>query len=382
MDRPIKILHVVRSLQVGGLEKLVLEMCRRAQGRQDVQMAVCSLVAGDGIADLDRYRSVRTFTLARSYEQSKLGAFRAMVRLLRAERPDVLHTHNLSAQFYGAPAARLVGVPVVVCTRHGTGSKKVWGSLALASLVWRMADQVVPVSDDAAGHMEANYGIGRGKTRVILNGVDTDVYRPSAEPREAARARVLGATGRPVVGTVCRMIGYKGIDTLLEAFAILRREEPQAALVLVGDGADRAGFEEHARKLGLGDSARFLGVRNDVKDIYPLLDVFVLASWLEGIPLTLLEAAACGVPVVVTAVGGMPQVTDNGAAGLLVPPRDAGTLAAAILSIHRQPELAARLALAGRQRVVERFSLDRMTRDYIDVYRELYAAKVGNGGAA
>ena len=382
MNRPIKILHVVRSLQVGGLEKLVLEMCRRAQSLQDVEMSVCSLVAGDGIAGLERYSSVRTFTLARSYEESKLGAFRAMVRLLRAERPDVLHTHNLSAQFYGAPAARLVGVPVVVCTRHGTGPKRVLGSLALAGLVWRMADQLVPVSDDAAEQMTANYGIGSSKAHVILNGVDTDAYHPCAGPREAERLRLLQVDGRPVVGTVCRMIGYKGIDTLLDAFATVRREEHGAVLVLVGDGADRAGFEEHARKLGLGESARFLGSRSDVKDIYPLLDVFVLASYQEGIPLTLLEAMACGVPVVVTAVGGMPQVTDNGAAGVLVPPRDAAALADAILSVHRQPELAARLALAGRQRVVEHFSLDRMTRDYIDFYRALYARKVGDGRTA
>ena len=378
MNRPIKILHLVRSLQVGGLEKLVLEMCRRAQGRQDVQMAICSLVAGDGIAELDTYRSVRTFTLPHSYEQSKFGAFRALVRLLRAEKPDVLHTHNLAAQFYGAPAARWAGVPIVVCTRHGIGQKKVWGNRFLTSLVWRMADQMVPVSEDAGQALADVYGISRDKTRVILNGIDTDAYRPSPGPHDADRLRLLGVAGRPVVGTVCRMMAYKGIETLLDAFALVRREAPEAVLVLVGDGPDRAKFEEHARTLGLGESARFLGARNDVRDLYPLLDVFVLASWLEGIPLTLLEAGACGVPAVVTAVGGMPQVTDNGAAGVLVPPKDAAALAAGILSVHTQPELAARLSLAGRQRVVEHFSLDRMTSDYVAFYRELYSRKVGD----
>jgi glycosyltransferase involved in cell wall biosynthesis len=376
-ELPIKVLHLVRGLQVGGLEKLVLEMCRHAQGRADVRMAVCGLVPGDGLAEVDRYAGVRTLALPRSYEKARLGAFEDLVRLLRAQRPDVLHTHNFVAQLHGAPAARLAAVPVNVCTKHGREMVKLWGRLGAAGMVWRMADLIVPVSEDVRRRMMDAYRIDPDKLRIILNGIDTDAYRPLSGPRGEARLRLLGCDGPLLIGSVCRMVVYKGIDTLLGAFAAVRREEPEARLVLVGDGPDLGRFQAHARALGLGESVRFLGSRNDVRDIYPLLDVLVLASYQEGIPLTPLEAAACGVPVVATAVGGLPQVLDDGAAGLLAPPKDAGALARAIMSLHRQPDLAARLAAAGRRRVEEVFSLERMTSDYVALYHELYSRKIG-----
>jgi glycosyltransferase involved in cell wall biosynthesis len=148
---------------------------------------------------------------------------------------------------------------------------------------------------------------------------------------------------------------------------------PQARLVIVGDGPDRASLEQEVSRLGLRDRIVFLGNRGEVEAIYPLLDIYVQPSYAEGISLTMLEACSCALPVVATAVGGNPEIVLEGRTGILVPPRDAQALASAILTQWEAPEVARAMGLSARRRIVECFSLDRMVHDYVELYREIQA---------
>ena len=376
----LSVIHVVDSLQLGGLETLVLEWCRHWRERPDIDAGICALHPGDGLAGQEKYRGIVVRELAPDEARGKRSTIRALTRFFAEQQPDVVHTHNFFAHFPGAIAARRAGIPIVVTTKHGAGMPKLWHSYRLAGRAFRHADAVVPVSEDAADLMRITYRLPPERVRVILNGIDTDRFAPLAGDLEEARQRVLGFTGGPVIGTVCRIIEAKGLPTLLAAFPEVVRAAPEAMLVLVGEGSDRERFEREAREAGLADRVRFLGNRGDVDEIYPLFDVYCLASWSEGISLSILEAGACGVPVVATDIGGNPEILDHGRSGIIVPVRDAAALAGALLRAWRDSSAAAAMGRAVRQRIVETFSIRRMAADYLSLYREIGRRKSGGEG--
>jgi glycosyltransferase involved in cell wall biosynthesis len=213
---------------------------------------------------------------------------------------------------------------------------------------------------------------------VVLNGVDTERFRPSTENVENARQRIFGMTGRPLLCTVGRLVAGKGISVLLEALELIRREAPNAALVIAGDGPRRKDLQRTAEQLGLTHRVRFLGNRDDVERIYPLCDIYVQPSHAEGISLTILEACSCGLPVVATAVGGNPEVIEDGRTGMLVPADDAQSLAEAVLRLWRRPARARRMGRAARRRVRNEFSVERMVEQYMDLYREIGRRKAAD----
>jgi glycosyltransferase involved in cell wall biosynthesis len=374
-DKPLSVVHVVIALRTGGLEMLVLEMCVRMLQLQGVSVHVCALEAGDELQERARYARVPRTIIASSGPLGRWKSIAELALLFRRERPDVVHLHNYLPHVRGGLAAKLAGVPVVITTKHGASKPRLMRSTRLAGSSWRLADMVVPVSADSRDVFLNTYGFPAARARVILNGIDTDRFRPAEGDRESERQRVLGLTGTPLLGTVCRIVSEKGIPTLLAAFAIVVAKAPQARLVIVGEGPDRASCEQQAVRMGLAGQVTFLGVRGDVDAIYPLLDAYVQPSYTEGISLTMLEGCSCALPVVATAVGGNPEIVLAGQTGSLVPPRDAEALASAILRQWEAPETARTMGQAARRRVVECFSLDRMVADYIDLYRELLDAR-------
>ncbi len=371
MPRKLRVIHVVRTLATGGLETLVLDVCVRMRAG-GAAAQVCALLPGDGLEQRPAYADVPCTVLAERYRDGKLASVHGLTRLFRRERPHVVHTHNFLCQVRAGIAARRAGVPVLVCTKHGNSRSRLIRSRRLAAYAYRLADRVIAVSHDVRSRFLDDLPVPRDRVKVILNGIDTERFRPREGAADAER---LGIAGAPLLGTVCRLVHMKGISTLLEALSLVRRDLPEAALVVVGDGPARGDLESLAESLGLEDSVRFLGNRDDVDAIYPQLDVYVQPTYAEGISLTMLEACSCAVPVVATRVGGNPEIVDDGRTGLLVPPRDAQVLAEAIKRTVQDPQAAAERGRAARERIVEDFSLDRMVADHMDLYRRLLTAR-------
>jgi sugar transferase (PEP-CTERM/EpsH1 system associated) len=362
--KALRVVHLVSTLNIGGLEKVVYDLARLADADR-VEVRVLCLGEFGALAQDFRDKGIRVESLG-VLGKGTIRAVPALARWLRQVRPEVLHTHNPAPHLIGALAAKWAGVPVVVHTKHGRNYpgefRKVWSN-RIAS--W-FTDRLVAVSEDAATVSTDIEHVPADKVSVILNGIDLDQFAPVSN----AAATTLRAIH------VGRLI-YPAKDqkTLLRSVRLVVDEVPDFALDLVGDGPHRDMMETLCRELDLQANVRFLGFRSDVHQLLSQSHLFVLSSQQEGLSITLLEAAATGLPIVATRVGGNPEVVADGQTGLLVPPEDPAAMAQAILQLIREPELARQMGRAGRQRVEERFDLRKVVARYEDLYFELLARK-------
>jgi len=375
MPAPRLIVHVVYRFAVGGLENGVVNLVNRLPA-EAWSHAIVSLTDADPefVRRIDR-RDVRVVALGKRAGHA-FPLYPALYRLFRRERPAIVHTRNLAALEATIPAwaAR---VPVRVHGEHGRDAddpdgrnvRRRWIRRAFRPFVTRY----VALSPDLARYLEASVGVPGDRIEQIFNGVDTERFRPAP-----ARTPIAGCPfeGDDVwlVGTVGRMDPVKDQTNLALAFVRAIQQDSTARrrmrLVVVGEGPLRTAVEAILEAGGVRDMAWFAGERHDVPEIMRGLDCFVLPSRAEGVSNTLLEAMACGLPVVATRVGANPELVVEGTTGTLVPPGDSGALAAGMLATLANPSAAATRGRAGRARVEQRFSLERM----VDRYHELYSA--------
>lgn len=294
---------------------------------------------------------------------------------------DLIHCHGMRAALFGRLTALslLWKRPRVVFTVHGFATPhyrflKRTGLLWLERALSPVTDAVICVSE-AEREAFTRAGLAADdKVRVVWNGIDLDRFRAVRLEKKARRLELGLPVGAFLLTTVCRLYQPRDLDTLLRAFASVRREMAQAHLLIVGDGPDRSQVEQAIEALGLGESVTLAGIRRDVPEILAASDLFVLASarW-EGLPLTVLEAMASGLPAVVSDVGGTGEALQHGVSGLLVPPRDVPRLAEAVLTLARDEEKRRRMGESGRARAEALFGLDRMSRQTEEVYETLLA---------
>ena len=285
-----------------------------------------------------------------------------LVRLFRRERPVVVHANSSKAGILGRVAAVIARVPVRLFTVHGWAFKAHRG---LAAAVYLWADRLMrPLTTTTicVAQSELEAGLRARTCRadrcvVIHNGIELG-------PRPAPRQRA----GAPVVLlSVGRLRAPKDFVTLVSAMTEL--DPGSAHLRIAGDGPDRGDVERAIQRCGLADVVELLGTRDDVPDLLAAADAFVLSSDSEGLPMSVLEAMAAGLPVVASAVGGVGEAVIDGDTGLLVPPGDAGALGRALRRVVSDAELRSRLGHAGRRRAEREFGVDAFRRAHLELYR-------------
>jgi glycosyltransferase involved in cell wall biosynthesis len=282
---------------------------------------------------------------------------------LRARRAEVVHTHNPLPLIYGAPTARLVGA-AAIHTKHGANPSRLANRL-LRRAAAQFVHAYVAVSDVTAEQARTHHDVAPRKLHTIPNGIRLERYAPDAEARVAARVE-LGLGDAWVVGTVGRLDSYKNQAMLVRAMAPLLSS--RVRLVIIGDGGERAAIEAEIAALPEPRWVVMAGRRMDVPRLVHAFDVFVLSSTTEGLPLVVPEAMAAGLPVVSTAVGGIPGVIEDGVTGLLVPV-DEAALRGALARLERERALARTMGARARTVALEKYSYDRM----VDAYLALYA---------
>jgi glycosyltransferase involved in cell wall biosynthesis len=317
-------------------------------------------------------------------EISPLRDLRAIVRLarlIRRERPQILHTHTAKAGTVGRVAAMLAGSrrpPVVVHTFHGHVLRGYFGPLRSRFFLllerWLAAHTTALI---AVGPQVRDDLVGLGvapaeRFTVIRLGIELEErVRPSDDGRAETR-RYLGVPDeRFMVGWVGRMTAVKRTDDVLGAFKRLRDDGVEACLCMVGDGPDRERLERRASELGVMRDTLFLGYQEDVAPYYAAFDALVLPSANEGTPVSVIEALAAETPVVATRVGGVPDVVRDGEEGFLVETGATDELAERLRQLARDGELRRRLGRSGRERVLKRYAVERLLADVDRLYREL-----------
>lgn len=360
----LRILHLLASFDIGGAELVALRLARAQKADGHLPLLV-SFAAGPL---LDRIRSEK---LA-SFVMHKGARFDAalpvrLANLLRNERADVIHSHNPMGLVYAAPAAKLARV-ASVHTKHGE-AKDIPRRMMLLRAAARLVGGFVCVSEQTRAYAEQTGEAPRRRLHVIDNGIDTHLFRPSEERRTQLRKTLKLGEHVTVLGTVGRLSTVKNQALLLRAAAPLLDE--RHALVIAGDGPERPALEQLAATLGCAGHVQFLGARSDVDAVLNALDVFVLSSDTEGLPLVLLEAMASELPVVSTDVGGIGAVL--GSRGSLVPKGDEAALLEAIAALCDDPTERRRLGSLGRARVEADYSLASMHDAYMRLYGRLAA---------
>lgn len=360
------VVHLLYRLDFGGLETLLVDCINRMPGYRH---AVVCLAGYTKFADKITRADVELYSLDKAPGLG-LGAHVKLFKLLRRLRPAILHTYNLSAIEYNFTAA-LAGVPVRIHAEHGRDAGDPQGlnrkHNALRRLMSPFVDRYVPVSLDLQQWLRTVVGIADAKNQLIDNGVDTEHFHPG-----------LAAPGEFVVGTVGRVQDVKNQAALVEAFVTLRKMLPgrKMRLVIVGDGPLRGKLEQQVRDAGIADDVWLPGARSDIADLMRTFSVFALSSIAEGTPVTLLEAMSCGLPVVSTAVGGIPALVQDNVTGQLVPAGDSTELAAALAVYANNPQLAAEHGAAGRERIEFHYSVTAMVQAYTSLYDALRKTKL------
>jgi glycosyltransferase involved in cell wall biosynthesis len=353
VSRP-RVLLLITLAETGGAQTYVAQLAAALEREYDVVVAA----HGDGFLAGAGFRYVPLRHMRRRLDPLHDAlALIELWRLFRRERPLVVHANSSKAGVLGRLAAFGARVPVRFFTVHGWAFKAHTG---LASKAYLWADRLMsPLTTTTicVAHGERDAGLQARtcraeRTVVIHNGVPLDV------PRRGAH------TGPVTLLSVGRLRAPKDFVTLVRAMAGL-----EARLRIAGDGPDRPALEAEIDRLGLSN-VELLGTRDDVPELLAGADVFVLASDSEGMPMSVLEAMAAGLPVVASAVGGVPELVRDGETGALVPPRDSAALAGALRRIVSDPALVDRLGEAGRQRVEREFSLERFEREHLELYRK------------
>ena len=373
----IKILHILHSLQVGGLENGVVNLINNLDPER-FEHVICCIHASGPMAERI-VRPVRIVELGKGGGSDYLLPFK-LARIIAGARAHIIHTRNWGT-FDGIIGARLAGVKRVIHGEHGRDAADPSGANIRRNMARRMfhpfVRKFVAVSTELKDWLVA-VGIPAEKVARIINGVDTERFYPVPAGGKGALKAALGF--RPdgfLVGSVGRLDPVKSQATLLRAFAAFSGSCGAAGaggrggaadLAIIGTGPEEQFLRQLADECGIGDRVAFLGERRDIPELMRAMDVFVLPSVAEGISNTILEAMASGLPVLASRVGGNGELVQEGETGLLFGPGEEGSLAASLREYLGNRDVVVLHGSRGRERAVQQFSLQRMVKDYESLY--------------
>jgi len=365
---------MIPKLGIGGAEIQVLEFIKHLD-RSRFTISLLTLTAGLKEMESEASQYLEAFEVVGFRRRRLPVSFVKMVAWLRRGRFDVLHCHLPLADLLGRPAGRLAGIPVIVTTEHGRNTWKPWYYLVAERMLNHITDLRICVSQDVLEIRRRREGTPPSKLVRIPNGVDAERFRRPGRDR----AEVMKEQGwQPedfLVVSVGRLEPEKNYPVLIQAVAGLTARHPRVRCLLVGDGGLKGELTAMVKSLGLDGVVRLAGRRDDIPEILGAADVFVLASSKEGLPVSLLEAMAAGKAVVVTAVGGMPEVIRTGENGIVVPPGDSAALGAAMERLIEDSGARAKMGNLASAEAARDFDIDRVAGDVGALYARIHASK-------
>jgi glycosyltransferase involved in cell wall biosynthesis len=375
MSRPYRVLHVIDSLALGGAQVVLENLLTHADRSRFAPETAC--LHGRGVF-WDRIKGTGWPVHSLSFHRYFPSYVPALLGLALARRYDVVHCHLLASNLIAKPIATFAGVPVRI--NHDHCNDKVADSRrrAPAADTWanRFSTHVCAVSESTRQFLIQHEGVPEERTTTIHNGIDLAIFQPRPERRAAARARWNLPAEAFVVGGIGRLSYQKNFALFLETAAQVLERHPSARFVIAGTGEDDAALRAQAAQLGLGDRLQFLGFVGDMTALYPALDLLLLTSRYEGLPITILEAMAVGIPIVASRLDGMLEILRDGEDAALVPPGESDAFAARVCELIAQHALARRYADAALAKARAHHSAEGMTRAVEAIYLKYLPARV------
>ncbi len=381
MKRKIKILYLITTFSVGGAEMHLLSLVSGLdKEKYNIVVAFLKEEAGEA-RSLVRDFSVLGVKIVdlKMVSLFNIGGLWRLAKLIRKERPDILHTHLYRSDLAGAFIGKLFSVPIIISTVHNEEPflRNLFLSF-LNRLSSKIDDKVIVISDSVGRYMMKVVGIHPSKIKRIYYGLK--IGEVVDEKNNELRKEYQINSKTPLIGTIGRLAPQKGHKYLIEAMHKITQFIPNAELVVVGH--DEWGLKKELEalsfQLGLSRNVIFTGFRSDVEAIMKSLDLLVLPSLWEGFGLVLLEAMAASKPIVATRVSAIPEIVIDGETGLLVPPKDSNALAEAIIKLLKNPKLAAEMGRKGRERLEKKFSLEKMIKETEALYDLVVREKLGS----
>lgn len=355
---PIRVLFVVPDLRFGGAERHAVTLLSQMDRTKFAASAICIGEEGQLFPDLAR-AGIKAEALHLGSKWKRPLALSRLISHMRRTRPHVIVVRGYNAEMLGRIAALATGVKHSIVWVHDIGNiaPRTWLRNLASRALMPSTSRHFGVADAQRTHLMNDLHCPADKIRIIHNGVDAALFGDDDDRIDLSEFGL--AADELVVGIVAALRREKDHATLLHAVRILLGDLPQAKILVVGDGPERANLEQLSIELGISKSVYFLGSRSDIHKILRAIDVFVLCSVTECFPLSILEAMACARPVVCTEVGGIGEMVEHGVTGYLVPVRDPQALSDRIKGVLSDPALATRMGQAGRRRVETEFTLER-----------------------
>jgi glycosyltransferase involved in cell wall biosynthesis len=379
VSQPRVLFHIVNSLRPAGAEQFVVNMLRYHDRSRYFPVCICSRAPlGSHLEAAVEQMGVPLYFLEVTEKRLHWVQDPKLDALFKKYRPTIVHTH-LGGIVYAFVLTMKYRTPVRVHTLHSVAAHEMGMGpsrrVRLLAFRFRVGSFVpVAIAEEVARTFETLYNYPN--PILIPNGVSIDAFSPDREVRQRVRRELEVEPQTLVFVHVGRFAAVKNHEMLVAAFAQLVGQQPLLTeLWLVGDGELREAVQHQVRALGIESRVRFLGVRSDIPDLLRAADVFVFPSRWEGNPLSVMEAMATGLPVIATAVGGVPELVEDGASGILIPNEDRDALVAAMQRMVEQPDLRVQMGQAARCRAVERFDIRQTVRAYEALYEEILQRK-------
>jgi len=369
----MRVMFLITGLAYGGAETQLVNLATSLKKR-GWEVRVVSMLSPQTFTEELKEAGIPLSTLNMRRGVADPRAVFRLVKILREWRPDIVHSHMIHANLLARVTRLFYKIPVLISTAHSIDEGGRWREIAYR-LTDSLADLTTNVSQAAVERYIRVGAAPKDKIIFVPNGIDTSRFKPDRDTGWRLRNE-LGIDNYFVWLAVGRFEAAKDYPNMLQAFKMVVDKKQDTLLLLAGQGSLLEETRKLANELDLEDKVRFLGVRRDVPDLMNAADAYVMSSAWEGMPMVLLEAEACGLPVVATDVGGNSEVILNNKSGYIVPPGDSEALAAAMMKMMALPEAERRaMGRAGRAHIEANYSLERVVDQWEGLYRELLQRK-------
>ena len=377
------ILFVIVNLTFGGGERVFSQVIRGLNKEKFDVFVACQ--PGGIFEEKLREVGIKIEPLDMT-SRYNLGTISQLKKIIETKNIQIVHSQDGRADFFARIAGKIANVPIIISSVamlvEGYDVNIFRKVLYILMDRWseRCVDKFIVLSEVLRHTLIERHGIEPEKIVKIYNGIEIDEYKPNNERgiriEDSGLRKEFGFRNDvPVIGTIGRLVWQKGFEYLIKAIPKIVKDLPEAKFLIVGEGPLREKLEELGKRLKVKDNIIFTGFRSDIKEILASIDVLVMPSLLEGLPMVLLEGMAMAKPIVATNIDGISEVLENGKTGLLVPPKDTDTLAEAIIEILNNKTKASHLGQNARKIVEEKFSVEKMVEQIEWVYEGLLNEK-------